>query len=60
MSREFTELSTNETLEIDGGLPFVVGVLAAAGIVVGTGVVVAGTVYLVGKTVQWIGDKITR
>ena len=54
----FVELSSNEMMEIDGGMPFLVGVLAAAGIVVGTGVVVAGTVYAVGKTVQWVGDKI--
>ena len=36
------------------------GVAAAAGITLGTAVVVAGAVYAVGKTVQWIGDKITK
>lgn len=59
MNKEFIELDQNEIMEIDGGMPFVLGVLAAGGIVVGTGVVVAGTVYAVGKCVQWIGDKIT-
>ena len=53
------ELGSNDMMEIDGGMPFIVGVLAAGGVVLGTGVVVAGAVYAVGKTVQWIGDKIT-
>ena len=59
MNKEFTELNHNELNEIDGGMPFILGVLAAGGIVLGTGVVVAGTVYAVGKFVQWAGDKIT-
>ena len=59
MDREFTELNKNELNTVDGGMPLVLGVLAASGIVVGTGVVVAGTVYGVGKFVQWAGDKIT-
>ncbi len=59
MNKEFVELDTKEMYHIDGGMPFAVGVLAAGGIVVGTGIVVAGTVYGVGKAVQWIGDKIT-
>ena len=53
------ELGSNDMMEIDGGMPFIVGVLAAGGVVLGTGVVVAGAVYAVGKTVQWIGYKIT-
>ncbi len=59
MNKEFMELDMNEMLQIDGGLHPILGVLAAGGIVVGTGVVVAGTVYGVGKVVQWVGDKIT-
>lgn len=59
MNKEFKELNQNELNVIDGGMPFIVGVLAAGGIVVGTGVVVAGTVYGVGKFVQWAGDTIT-
>ena len=59
MDREFTELNKNELNTVDGGMPLVLGVLAAGGIVVGTGVVVAGTGYGVGKFVQWAGDKIT-
>ena len=51
MDREFTELNKNELNTVDGGMPLVLGVLAAGGIVVGTGVVVAGTVYGVGKFV---------
>ena len=58
MNTNFTELSNDEMYSIDGGIPFVLGVLAAAGIVVGTGFVVAGTVYVVGKGVQYIGDKV--
>lgn len=54
----FNELSNNELYEVDGGLPFVVGVLAAAGIVVGTGAVVAGTVVVVGKAAQKLSDWI--
>ncbi len=59
MNNQFMELEQKELDEIDGGMPFVLGVLAAGGIVVGTGIVVAGTVYGVGKFVQWAGDKIT-
>lgn len=59
MNKEFTELNLNELDAIDGGMPLILGVAVAAGIVVGTGVVVAGTVYGVGKLVQWAGDKIT-
>ncbi|WP_294408904.1 class IIb bacteriocin, lactobin A/cerein 7B family [uncultured Ruminococcus sp.] len=58
MNNNFVELSNNEMMDIDGGMPFVLGVLAAGGIVVGTAFVTAGTVYLVGKGVQWVGDKI--
>ena len=53
MDREFTELNQND------GMPLVLGVLVAGGIVVGTGIVVSSTVYGVGKFVQWAGDKIT-
>lgn len=59
MNKGFIELNNHELNAIDGGMPFLLGVLAAGGIVVGTGVVVAGTVYGVGKFVQWAGDKIT-
>ena len=59
MNKEFKELRQDELNVIEGGMPFVLGVLVAGGIVVGTGVVVAGTVYCVGKFVQWAGDKIT-
>lgn len=58
MNTNFKELSNEEMYSVDGGLPLVLGVLAAAGIVVGTGFVVAGTVYLVGKGVQYVGDKV--
>ena len=58
-SKGFAELSVNDTEMIDGGMPLVLGVLVAGGIVVGTGIVVSSTVYGVGKFVQWAGDKIT-
>ena len=60
MNNGFAELNASEMDDINGGaLPLIVGALAAGGIVVGTGVVVCGTVYAVGKAVQWVGDKIT-
>ncbi|WP_139903606.1 bacteriocin [Clostridium thermarum] len=58
MNTNFHELSASEMQEINGGLPFVLGVLAAAGIVLGTGVVVAGAVVIVGKVAQKISDWI--
>lgn len=54
----FQQLSEQEMYEVDGGLPFIVGVLAAGAIVAGTGVVVAGTVVLVGKAAQKLSDWI--
>lgn len=51
MDREFTELNQNELNTVDGGMPLVLGVLVAGGIVVGTGIVVSSTVYGVGKFV---------
>ncbi len=58
MNKGFVELNENEMLAIDGGLPFIVGVLAAGAIVVGTGTVVAGAVVLVGKAAQALSDWI--
>lgn len=53
-------------MEVDGGIGFVAvvktigGVAAAVGVTGGTAIVVAGSVYAVGKCVQWIGDKNTE
>lgn len=55
---EFYPLSQDELYAIDGGLPVVVGVLAAAGIVLGTAVVVACTVVVVAKVAQYVADRL--
>lgn len=55
----FQELNQNELMRTDGGLPFVIGVLAAGGIIVVSSLATAGAVVLVGKAAQkfadWIG-----
>lgn len=54
-----TNMTENELMETNGGIPLFLGILAAGAIVVGTAVVVAGTVVIVGKVAQafadWIG-----
>ena len=52
----FKELNKEELMETEGGMPFILGVLAAAGVVAVTGVVVAGSVVLVGKVAQKFSD----
>ncbi len=52
----FHTLSEKELLDVDGGLPFVVGVLAAGGIVVGSAVVVGGVTYGVKKLCEFVGS----
>ena len=54
----FTELTNDEMYDIDGGMPFILGVLAAGAIVVGVAVVVAVTVVVVGKAAQAVSDWI--
>lgn len=36
MNKEFKVLSENELFEIEGGMPFIVGILAAGGIIAGS------------------------
>lgn len=57
MEKEFETLTDNELMAIDGGMPFVVGVLVAGGIVVGSAVVVGGVTYGVKKLCEWAGSK---
>lgn len=52
----FKSINEQELMEIEGGIPLVVGVLAAVGIIGATGVVVAGSVVLVGKVAQKFSD----
>lgn len=49
--------SENELMNVDGGMPFIVGALAAGGIVVGSAVVVGGVTYGVKKLCEWVGSK---
>lgn len=54
----FNELTNKELMETEGGIPFILGALAAVGIIAGTSFVVAGSVVLVGKAWQKISDWI--
>lgn len=54
----FNVMNDKELMETEGGLPFVLGVLAAIGVIGATGVVVAGSVVLVGKVAQKLSDWI--
>lgn len=56
MNSSFESLSENELYRIDGGLPFLVGVLAAGGIVCGSALVVAGVTYGVKKACEYVGS----
>ena len=52
----FNELSEVQLQEVDGGMPFILGVLAAGGIVVGSAAVVGLTVYGIKKGCEFIGS----
>lgn len=54
----FNELTQNELYAIDGGLPFVVGVIIAIAIVAVVSVVVACAVVGAGKVAQKVSDWI--
>ena len=56
MDNRFNELSEKELYSIDGGLPFVIGVLAAGGIVCGSVLVVGGVTYGVKKACEYVGS----
>lgn len=43
-------------METDGGMPLILGMLAAAGIVCGTAVVVGGVTYSVKKLCEFVGS----
>ena len=55
--KKFITLSENELMNVDGGMPFIVGVLTAGSIIVGSAVVVGGTTYGVKKLCEWVGSK---
>ncbi len=52
----FVNLSDKELMETDGGMPLILGMLAAAGIVCGTAVVVGGVTYGVKKLCEFVGS----
>lgn len=56
MKKNFEVLSECELFDTEGGLPFVLGLLAAGGIVVGSAVVVGGVTYGVKKGCEFIGS----
>lgn len=56
MNSTFQDIHENELYRIDGGLSFVLGVLAAGGIVVGSALVVGGVTYGVKKTCEFVGS----
>ena len=53
---ELRELESKELMEVEGGLPFIVGVLAAGGIVAGSAIVVGGATYAVKKGCEYVGS----
>ena len=56
MDSRFNDLSEKELYHIDGGLPVVLGVLAAGGIVCGSALVVGVTTYGVKKACEYVGS----
>lgn len=54
----FYELSQHELYAVDGGMPFLVGILVAVVIIAVVAVAVAGAVVLVGKAAQALSDWI--
>lgn len=56
MSNEFKTLSEDKLYETEGGIPFLLGVLAAGGIVIGSAAVVGGVTYGVKKGCEYIGS----
>ena len=57
MNNGFADLSVEEMEQIDGGMPIVLGVLAAGGIIAGTAGVVGGATYAVKRLCQYVGSK---
>lgn len=60
MNKEFKVLSENELFEIEGGMPFIVGVLAAGGIIAGSAVVVGGATYALKKGLEYVGSRFNK
>ncbi len=56
LMEEFKNMSECELYSIEGGMPFVLGLLAAGGIVVGTAAVVGGVTYGVKKGCEYVGS----
>ena len=53
---KFDYLTDNELMDVEGGIPFILGVLAAGGIVCGSAVVVGGVTYGVKKLCEFVGS----
>lgn len=53
---ELRELESKELMEVEGGIPFILGVLAAGGIVAGSAIVVGGATYAVKKGCEYVGS----